>query len=101
MSETSDSIRENIRLYEEAIRDARAQGVPEHELAQDEKNVETLRRIAEEGDKPPPAPVERTREELEMMAFAERLAARQGTFIPDFRALFEKKAELDRRLMDP
>ena len=77
------------------LRDARAQGAPEHELADLKKCIESLCRLAEDSDKPTPAPVEPSREELEMMAFAERLAARQGTFMPDFDALYRRKAELD------
>lgn len=42
-----------------------------------------------------------TQAEIVMSDFADRLAARQGTFIPDFKSLFEKKAELDRKLIDP
>jgi hypothetical protein len=34
-------------------------------------------------------------------AFAERLKNRQGTTIPDFDELRRKKAEIDRKLLDP
>jgi hypothetical protein len=98
--ELLDKMRENIRLYEKVVRDLRGQGVPEDVLAADEKNIEFLRGVADDWGMPAPVPADPTSEELEMMAFAARLAARQGTTVPDFRALFEKKAELDRKLLD-
>jgi hypothetical protein len=44
---------------------------------------------------------ERTPVERVMMSLSERLETRQGTFIPDFDALYKKKANLDRKLSDP
>jgi hypothetical protein len=36
----------------------------------------------------------------EMLEFVYRLATRQGTVMPDFEALYQKKAELDRRISE-
>jgi hypothetical protein len=47
------------------------------------------------------APPELTTNELEVMAFMDRLKNRQGIVEPDFGALYKRKAELDRDPHEP
>ncbi len=43
----------------------------------------------------------RAREASPLVVFMRKLMRRQGTSMPDFEALYKKKAELDRKLSDP
>jgi hypothetical protein len=99
MNKAGDMIRESIREYEEYLSTI-AHELSEVELAKWRNELETLRRYADEASQPAPTPAEPTPEELALEEFANRLAARQGTFMPDFDALAKRKAELDRRLLD-
>jgi hypothetical protein len=109
MSET-DHLRELVRLQEEvselgkrldeAIRNSNGKDFPEKLLTELEEKSE-LFGLAVAHAYPEAVQRARTPEELEMLAFADRLAARQGTFIPDFDALYKKKANLDGKLTDP
>lgn len=98
MSDPYDDVREHIRQAEDLIRGYRAEGIPEIELAVFKENLALMRRSLAACMLLSREP---TQEEIEMNAFADRLAARQGTFMPDFDALAKKKAELDQRLLGP
>lgn len=92
MSELPDEYRDFIQRAEEGIREARARGIPEDEIARAEQIIQRIRNEWDSIVKSlSPSP-----EELELRAFAKRLAARQGTVMPDFDALYKKKVDLDR-----
>ena len=94
--------REIVRLLEEvlelnrrlnqAAQDSAGEGFPAGLRAEFESKVELFSAAVAQAC---PEQHERTREELELVEFANRLAARQGTFMPDFEALYRRKAELD------
>ena len=55
-------------------------------------HIKTYRKILERD------PMMRARATL---AFMRKLKVRQGTIPPDFEALYKKKADMDRKLLDP
>ncbi len=84
-----------MREMEDSVCEARAKGIPEAEIAEAERLIEQIRQSWGSIEKllQEPSP-----EEVKLNAFAEKLAARQGTTMSDFDALYKKKADIDRRI---
>ena len=69
-------------------------------LAWETANKKTIRLLYEEYQRKPSkwSQIARKRKSA---SFSEKLKTRQGTIMPDFEALYKKKADIDRRLSDP
>lgn len=80
-----------VKYLNDRIVELRARGWSEAEIAKIEENLKRIEQGSMESFGPTP-------EQSEMIAFVYRMMTKQGTMMPDFAALYRKKAELDRKM---
>jgi hypothetical protein len=89
---SKSAIEQIVKYLNERLAELRSEGFSEADLADIVGSIDQVKECMNEvahGLKP------FTPEQSEMIEFAHRLMARQGTRMPDFAQLYRKKAELD------
>jgi hypothetical protein len=86
----------NVQRVEQLLDALKSPNLAEGERAELERELDSVGRVLDPSLEGAPIVIVYS----EMEAFLDWLRHRQGTIMPDFRALYQKKAEFDRRLLD-